>query len=126
MPIKVAASVQSSHIAGPLPASRDLLTGARDVFKKACALLHRLSKEAFPCTLDADEDFAPSAVLVHAGHIRAQMELVPSEWGGLPEPAVVVGEITQAGWNFLSLGHACEPPQFPMTVQEAGRAPESS
>ena len=67
------------------------------------ALLHRIARQSLPRVLLEPEDFEPAAALVHAGHIRAWMQLVPCEWGGLPRTAIVVAEITPAGWELALL-----------------------
>ena len=65
------------------------------------ALLHRIACEVLPHILAHPEDWEAAALLVHAGHVEARMQLVPCPWGGLPKPAFVVSEITASARALL-------------------------
>lgn len=59
----------------------------------SAALLRLLSHQRLPFLLTTDEQMEAVAILVHAGHVQATMQLVPCPCGGFPRPAVVVSKI---------------------------------
>ena len=54
-----------------------------------------------PLILTEDDDIEAIRALVHAGQAKAVMQVVFDPRCGMPEPGVVVSEITPSGWVAL-------------------------
>ena len=54
-----------------------------------------------PLILTLDEEIEAICALVHAGQAKAVMQVVFDPRAGMPEPGVVVSEVTPSGWMAL-------------------------
>ena len=58
-------------------------------------------KSFLPLILTEDGDIEVICPLVHAGQAKAVMRVVVDPSGGMPQPGIVVSEITPSGWMSL-------------------------
>ena len=58
-------------------------------------------ESSLPLILTEDRDIEAICLLVHAGQAKAVMQIVVDPSGGMPQPGVVVSEITPSGWMTL-------------------------
>jgi len=56
---------------------------------------------SFPLVLTEDEDIEVIRALVHAGQAKAVMQVVMDHRGSMPQPGLVVTELTPSGWLAL-------------------------
>jgi hypothetical protein len=61
------------------------------------SLLRRLALDHLPLIMTEDHDIEDVSTLVKAGLLKANMQVVQDPGGGLPQPGVVIREITGSG-----------------------------
>jgi hypothetical protein len=65
------------------------------------ALLHRIAHHRLPLVLTTDTDIQAVRLLIHAGHVKAAMQVTLDPCGGGPQVGIVVTELTAAGREVL-------------------------
>jgi hypothetical protein len=65
-------------------------------------LLHRIAHHPLPLVLTSDPDIQAILPLIHAGHVKAAMQVTLDPWGGGPQVGIVVTELTAAGREALA------------------------
>ena len=64
-------------------------------------LLHRIANHPLPLVLTSDPDIQAILPLIHAGHVKAAMQVTLDPWGGGPQVGIAVTELTAAGREAL-------------------------
>ncbi len=65
------------------------------------ALLNGIAHHPLPLVLTSDPDIQAILPLIHAGHVKAAMQVTLDPWGGGPQVGIVVTELTGAGREAL-------------------------